>query len=467
MSSPRLATHAAPSPTATAEGWLPVAVVRVIRCVRGSTRAAKLARGADCPDGAVADGHVGRSCPWRADPRQFQRARVHAHHQAVQAGGGPQRPFAEGEAEPPVADLGRIDERRRVAVRIDPLEVRVVQDPHGPVAGHQIGRRLADADPGRDLRTTAAVPAAARREDRDAGPEQQSDHERTHRTLTQIAAGGYASPTATQADNIRRAAGAPPLGRARALQHRHRRVRQAPARQARDGVGGLARETSAASSWGELQDLAAKCANVLRDHGVERGDRVAMLLPPTPETAAMFFGTWKLGAILLSMSVLYGDEGIRHRIDRLAGEGPRHRRRQRRPGRSRPRRARDRARRPAAGGCVDQLPDRRHGRRRPGAALLLVRHDRPREGHPARAPLHPRPRGVRLLPRPARRRAVPRHGGVGLGRRHRAVARPLAAGGDAVRVPARRAASTPSSSSPCSPSTARRTSSRPPPRCGR
>ncbi len=34
----------------------------------------------------------------------------------------------------------------------------------------------------------------------------------------------------------------------------------------------------------------------------------------TPETAAAFFGTWKLGAILLSMSVLYGDEGIRHRL---------------------------------------------------------------------------------------------------------------------------------------------------------
>ena len=48
-------------------------------------------------------------------------------------------------------------------------------------------------------------------------------------------------------------------------------------------------------SWGELQDLAGKSANVLRDHGVERGDRVAMLLPPTPETAAAFFGTWKAG----------------------------------------------------------------------------------------------------------------------------------------------------------------------------
>ena len=60
--------------------------------------------------------------------------------------------------------------------------------------------------------------------------------------------------------------------------------------------------------------LRRKFANVLREHGVERGDRVAMLLPATPETAAVFFGTWKAGAILLSMSVLYGDEGIRHRI---------------------------------------------------------------------------------------------------------------------------------------------------------
>jgi acetyl-CoA synthetase len=67
-------------------------------------------------------------------------------------------------------------------------------------------------------------------------------------------------------------------------------------------------------NWGELQDLANQAAHVLRDRGVERGDRVAAVLPPTPETAAIFFGTWKLGALLLSMSVLYGDDGIRHRL---------------------------------------------------------------------------------------------------------------------------------------------------------
>ncbi|MGI8557287.1 MAG: acyl-CoA synthetase [Solirubrobacteraceae bacterium] len=67
--------------------------------------------------------------------------------------------------------------------------------------------------------------------------------------------------------------------------------------------------------WGELQTLSAKAAHVLAGLGVERGDRVALVLPPTPEAAAIFFATWKLGALLLSMSVLYGDDGIRHRLE--------------------------------------------------------------------------------------------------------------------------------------------------------
>jgi acetyl-CoA synthetase len=68
-------------------------------------------------------------------------------------------------------------------------------------------------------------------------------------------------------------------------------------------------------TWGELQDLSAQAAHALADAGVKPGDRVAVVLPPTAEAAAIFFGTWKLGALLLSMSVLYGDDGIRHRLD--------------------------------------------------------------------------------------------------------------------------------------------------------
>jgi acetyl-CoA synthetase len=67
-------------------------------------------------------------------------------------------------------------------------------------------------------------------------------------------------------------------------------------------------------TWGELQDLSNQAANVLAELGVGQHDRVAVVLPPTPETAAVFFATWKLGAILLSMSVLYGDDAIRHRL---------------------------------------------------------------------------------------------------------------------------------------------------------
>src|SRR5215210_1846930 len=67
-------------------------------------------------------------------------------------------------------------------------------------------------------------------------------------------------------------------------------------------------------SFGELHDLSSKFANVLEAHGVERGDRVATLLPSLPETAAVFIGTYKRGAILLSLSVLYGDDGIQHRL---------------------------------------------------------------------------------------------------------------------------------------------------------
>lgn len=67
-------------------------------------------------------------------------------------------------------------------------------------------------------------------------------------------------------------------------------------------------------AWGELQDRSHQIAHLLARHGVERGDRVGVVLPAIPDAAATFLAVYRVGAILLSMSVLYGDEGIRHRL---------------------------------------------------------------------------------------------------------------------------------------------------------
>src|SRR5258707_15093225 len=53
-------------------------------------------------------------------------------------------------------------------------------------------------------------------------------------------------------------------------------------------------------TWGDLQDQAAQAAHTLAAVGVGKGDRVPVVLPASPETATIFFGTCKLGALLLS-----------------------------------------------------------------------------------------------------------------------------------------------------------------------
>ena len=67
-------------------------------------------------------------------------------------------------------------------------------------------------------------------------------------------------------------------------------------------------------TFGDIKAMSSRIANVLSGLGVERGDRVAVLLPSTPETAAAFVAVYRLGAILLSLSQLYGDDSIAHRL---------------------------------------------------------------------------------------------------------------------------------------------------------
>ena len=68
-------------------------------------------------------------------------------------------------------------------------------------------------------------------------------------------------------------------------------------------------------TFGDMRQLTDRTANALRGLGVQRGDRVAVMAPASPEIAAAFLATYKCEAILLSMSVLYGDDSIVYRLN--------------------------------------------------------------------------------------------------------------------------------------------------------
>jgi long-chain acyl-CoA synthetase len=58
-------------------------------------------------------------------------------------------------------------------------------------------------------------------------------------------------------------------------------------------------------SYGELDEASNKIANALTGMGVEKGDRVAMLLPNSQEFIVIFFGIAKIGAIAVPLNIKY------------------------------------------------------------------------------------------------------------------------------------------------------------------
>ena len=67
-------------------------------------------------------------------------------------------------------------------------------------------------------------------------------------------------------------------------------------------------------TYGELRTWSNRLANLLRDLGVERGDRVAVLLPQAPETAIGHIAAYKLGAIAVPLFALFGPEALQYRL---------------------------------------------------------------------------------------------------------------------------------------------------------
>jgi acetyl-CoA synthetase len=68
-------------------------------------------------------------------------------------------------------------------------------------------------------------------------------------------------------------------------------------------------------TYGRLREQSNRLANALAAHGVARGDRVAIILPQTLETAVTHLAIYKLGAIAVPLAALFGVDALAYRLE--------------------------------------------------------------------------------------------------------------------------------------------------------
>ena len=71
----------------------------------------------------------------------------------------------------------------------------------------------------------------------------------------------------------------------------------------------------AAYSFWDIQQAANRLSNALAALGVNRGDRVAIILPQRPETAIAYMAVFQMGAVALPLSHLFGPEALEYRME--------------------------------------------------------------------------------------------------------------------------------------------------------
>jgi len=67
-------------------------------------------------------------------------------------------------------------------------------------------------------------------------------------------------------------------------------------------------------SYGRLDRLSTTLANSLAGLGVKAGDRVALLLPNSPQIILAFLGIWKAGAMVVPLNPLYTAHELKHAL---------------------------------------------------------------------------------------------------------------------------------------------------------
>jgi acetyl-CoA synthetase len=94
---------------------------------------------------------------------------------------------------------------------------------------------------------------------------------------------------------------------------RHADLRDKPALFYEDDEGREERYT-----FGQIGELSRRFANALKGLGIKRGDVVAIHLPQRPETAIAHMALYRLGAIALPISKLFGPDALRYRLTNSA-----------------------------------------------------------------------------------------------------------------------------------------------------
>ncbi|MEN8239804.1 MAG: AMP-binding protein, partial [Actinomycetota bacterium] len=74
------------------------------------------------------------------------------------------------------------------------------------------------------------------------------------------------------------------------------------------------RGDSRTATFGDLAQMSNRLANGLASLGVERGDRVGIVVPQSLETGIAHLGIYKLGAVALPLAALFGPDALAFRL---------------------------------------------------------------------------------------------------------------------------------------------------------
>src|SRR5512144_608294 len=67
-------------------------------------------------------------------------------------------------------------------------------------------------------------------------------------------------------------------------------------------------------TYAALQADANRLSNALRSLGVKPGDRVAIVLPQSPETVVSHVAIYQMGAVAMPLSLLFGPDALEYRL---------------------------------------------------------------------------------------------------------------------------------------------------------